>query len=241
MHGFPVVLKRSFGSGGNGVYICHNEAEAAKVMARWHRKQKLSDQVSLWREEFRGRQMERSWLPSDQSLTVSQFIAGECATLLAAVVDGRMLAALTAVKVQAFPDENGPSSVLRFVRVEAMRRTAETMLGHWRLTGLIGFDFILDAAGQAWLLECNPRPTPISHLGGRVGENLCAALHAGLTGTALPPAARENGLQVAQFPSELWRDPKSPYLATAFHDVPVNDPDLLNVLEHAKPPRRAVF
>ncbi|HEV2693163.1 MAG TPA: hypothetical protein VG347_09740 [Verrucomicrobiae bacterium] len=238
VHGFPVVLKRSYDNSGNGVFICHDEAQAVAMLARLHRKQRLKDEVSLWREEFRGRRMERCWLPSDQSITVNQHIVGECATLLAACLDGQMLAALSAVKVEAFPDDKGPSSVVRFVRVEEMRRTAEGMLRHWRLTGLIGFDFILDAAGQAWLLECNPRSTPIAHLGGRAGENLCAALHAGLTETPVPPPALENGWLVAHFPAELWRDPHSPHLASAFHDVPVDDPNLWAALKQAVPSRR---
>ena len=239
-HGFPVVLKRSFDSGGNGVFICPDEAKATAVMAQWQRKQKLGDRVWLWREEFRGRMMTRHWLPADQTVTVSRFVAGECATLLAAAVDGRMLAALTAVKVKSYPDEQGPSSVLRFVRVEEMRRAAETMLQHWRLTGLIGFDFILDAAGQAWLIECNPRATPIAHLGGRAGEDLCAALHAGLTGISAPAADPESGLLVAHFPAESWRDPQSPYLVSAYHDVPADDPGLLEALKRGEPPRRPV-
>src|SRR5450756_2433144 len=152
--GFPVVLKRSFDSGGNGVAICQNEKEAAAALARFKQEKKLGDRLALWREEFRGRKMEQGWLRADESLTVSQFIKGECATLLAAALGGRMLAALSAVKLEAFPDGNGPSSVVRFVRIEEMRHSAEAMLRYWGLTGFIGFDFILDAAGQAWLLEC---------------------------------------------------------------------------------------
>ena len=240
-HGFPVVLKRSFDSGGNGVFICHSEAEVVTVMAWLQRKQTLRERLSLWREEFRGRKMERHWLPTDQSLTVSQFIPGQCAMVLAAAMGGRMLAALTAVKVQSFPDGNGPSSVVRFVRVEEMRRAAETLLRHWGLTGLIGFDFMLDAAGQAWLIECNPRPTPISHLGARAGEDLCAALRAGLAGSPMPPAAPENDLVVAHYPAESWRDPQSPYLTSAFHDVPVDDPGLVAAFKQAEPPKRRFY
>ena len=203
---------------------------------RWENK--LKARVSFWREKFRGRMMERRWLPSDPSITVSQFIAGQCANSLTAAFGGRMLAALTAVKEQSFPDEKGPSSVVRFVHNEEMRRASERMVNHWRLTGLIGFDFMLDAAGQAWLIECNPRPTQIAHLGARVGEDICLALHRGLAGgrELLRPAAPME-LTVAHFPKETWRDPNSPYFASAFHDVPWDDPDLLDCLKQARPPR----
>jgi hypothetical protein len=234
-HGFPVVLKRSFDGGGHGVLICHDQAKAPAAMDWLHQDHKVGARLSNWREKFRGRQMESRWLPADQRHTVNQHIAGQCATLLAAAMDGRMLAALTAVMLKAYPDEKGPSSVQRFVRIEEMRRAAETMLRHWRLTGLVGFDFMLDAAGHAWLIECNPRPTQLAHLGGRAGEDLCAALYAGLTGSSAPPSSPENGFLVAHFPKELWRDPQSPYLTSAFHDVPADDPDLLNALNRAIP------
>jgi hypothetical protein len=46
-------------------------------------------------------------------------------------------------------------------------------------------------------------------------------------------------LLVAHFPQELQRDPNSRHLAEAFHDVPVDDPDLLQKLSHPlKVPQR---
>ena len=151
-----------------------------------------------------------------------------------------MLAALTAEVEQTYLDANGPASVVRLVRNEEMRRASETLLKHWGLTGLIGFDFMLDAAGQAWLIECNPRPTPLGHLGAHVGEDLCAALHHGLI-SAPPPQKNEapKELLVAHFPQETWRDPNSAYFTRAYHDVPVDDPGLLDCLKKHPSPTRA--
>jgi hypothetical protein len=235
-HGFPIVLKRSFDNGGNGVFVCKNETEVAMALDFLHREKKLNARLNLWRERLRGRVMERRWLPSDRSITVSQFIAGKCAMSLAAAAEGQMLAALTAEAEETYPDAKGPSTVVRFVCNEEMRRASEVLLNHWRLTGLIGFDFMLDAAGQAWLIECNPRPTPIAHLGGRVGEDLLLALHRWLVSGQQPPRnTAPPTLMVAHFPQETWRDPNSPYLASAFHDIPSDDPDLLNCLKQIQP------
>jgi hypothetical protein len=185
--------------------------------------------------------MESRWLPGDRTITVNQFITGRCATSLAATVKGQMLGVLTAEVEQTYLDANGPASIIRLVHNEEMRRATEMMLRNWGLTGLIGFDFMLDAAGRAWMIECNPRPTPLGHLGTHVGEDLCAALRCGLTGTTLP---LKNGpppeLLVAHFPQEMWRDPNSEYIARTYHDVPIDDPGLLERLKNHRAPKRDV-
>lgn len=239
-HQFPVVLKRSFDCGGNGVFVCRNENEICGALKALRWTESFGGRLRLWRERFRGRMMDKSWLPADETITVSQFITGTCAMSAAATVDGEMLGALTAIKEQSHPDEKGPSSVVRFVDHEEMRAMSEKLLQHWKLTGLVGFDFMIDAANHAWLIECNPRPTPIVHLGARAGEDLCLALHRKLISATPPPRAKIcNGLVVAHFPQESWRDANSEYLKSAFHDVPWDDPALLQSLKEAVPPSRA--
>ena len=141
-----------------------------------------------------------------------------------------MLAGLTALKEKTYPDAKSPSSVVRLERYPEMRLAAEKLAGAWELSGFIGFDFILDPQGNSWLIECNPRPTSIAHLGGRVGEDICLALHHQLAG--LPPLAmqQKGTLFVAHYPHETMRDPASPYLTAAIHDVPWDDPGLLRRL-----------
>jgi len=237
-HGFPVVLKHSFSSAGQGVFICQDEAEVEKTLGELKLQRALAFRFMLWREKVRGRVMDEHWLPADESLIATQYIAGRSAMSLAAAVEGRMLGVLTAEAIMTHPGSTGPSSVVRFIHHEEMRHATGQLLKHWGLTGLIGFDFILDAAGQAWLLECNPRPTPIAHLGARVGEDLCAALHAGLAGLPVkPPASASRDLVVAHFPKEMWRDSRSPYLAPEFHDVPLDDPELMRS-QQSEPPHK---
>jgi hypothetical protein len=195
-----------------------------------------------WRDWLRGKKLGRRWLPVDNSFTVSQFINGCAAMSQTAAFEGRALAILTAHKVEAYPDNNtAPSSVVRFAQNEEMGRMTETMIAHWKLTGLIGFDFIVDEQGQPWLLECNARPTSIAHLGPRVGIDLCQALYQQLTSQT--PARSAQSLEemvIAHFPQEGWRDSNSPYLSSVFHDMPSDDPGLLRSLQEDLPPKRRV-
>jgi hypothetical protein len=141
-----------------------------------------------------------------------------------------MLAAMMAIKEKCFPTALGPSSVVRFIHNAEMRQATEKLVAAWGLTGFISFEFILDSRGDAWLIECNPRPTPISHLGARVGEDICAALYCRLVRQPQPPLKPGAELIVAHYPQERLRDPASPYLTKPFHDVPTDDPELLRRL-----------
>ena len=229
-NGFPFLLKQSFGWAGCGVAVCRNESEAAAVWRNWHRRPAWKRRFYAWRNSIRGRELGSRWLPADKVIVASQFIAGKPAMCLATILEGEVLGALTAFKVKSFPNEQGPSSVVQFVHNEEMRRAAGKLAGAWGLAGFIGFDFIVDARGDAWLIECNPRPTPIAHLGERAGEDICLALHRQLAG--LPPLSmqQKETLIVAHFPHEALRDPASPYLTAAIYDVPRDDPGLLRRL-----------
>ncbi|HLP78006.1 MAG TPA: ATP-grasp domain-containing protein, partial [Candidatus Paceibacterota bacterium] len=177
-----------------------------------------------------GHALSRKWLQVDGCITANQFIPGTPAMCLVVAVNGTVLAALTAVKERSFPEQTGPSSVVRFVPNAEMRRTAAELTSAWKLTGFIGYDFILDSDGAAWLIECNPRPTPIAHLGALAGEDLCAALFNHLTSRPPVPVAIRSGLVVAHFPQEMARDAASPFLTDGYHDVPEDDPELMHLM-----------
>jgi hypothetical protein len=228
--GFPFLLKQSFGWAGGGVAICRNESEATTIWKNWHRRPVWKRRFYAWRNCVRGRELSASWLPVDRLILASQFIFGKPAMCLLTAFEGRALAGLTASKEKSYPDDKGPSSVVRLLRHPEMRLAAETLTGVWGLSGFIGFDFILDSRGDAWLIECNPRPTPISHLGGRVGEDICMALHRQLAGLPSLPMQQKGTLVIAHFPYEALRDPASSYLTSAIHDVPWDDSGLLRRL-----------
>lgn len=233
-HGFPVVLKTPFDSGGHGVVVCRSREEVDSSLELLTMYDSLKWRLSRWRDELQGRALASRWLPVSGRMTVSRFIEGNCGTSVVAAMEGKALSVMTAVRegTQKSAESN---SVVRFKDQVEMRETSVAMTQHWGLTGLIGFDFMIDQEGHAWMIECNPRATPIAHLGNRVGEDVCNALFCALT--SLPPRKREGPLPdlvVALYPQEIWRDPGSRYLRDSFHDVPLHDEELLKFIRQSR-------
>jgi hypothetical protein len=121
-----------------------------------------------------------------------------------------------------------------------MELAARAVARRFGLSGLHGLDFIRDRRGEVFLLEINPRATQTSYLAFGSGRDPLSGLVEAASGT--PCRARVpctvNPL-IALFPQELSRNPASPYLKTAFHDIPWDDPDLLRAWLAVTPPRPA--
>jgi hypothetical protein len=81
---------------------------------------------------------------------------------------------------------------------------------------------------NAYLIEINPRLTQVMHLTLGLGRDIPAALYSVLSGQPISPAPKvteEN--TIALFPQEWIRDPASPFLQSAYHDVPWDKPELI--------------
>jgi hypothetical protein len=140
---------------------------------------------------------------------------------------GQVLSGLSGIKRETHPFPTSPSSVVEFIDHEEMRNAAQTLVAALGFSGFASLDFQLDADGKAHLIEFNPRPTPICHLGEVLGRDLCKCLADALRGQAVPDVEAMNlPRTVALFPQEWARDAESPYLASAYHDVPWDDPEL---------------
>jgi hypothetical protein len=124
----------------------------------------------------------------------------------------------------------GPASLVEVIDLPEMTDVTNRLVNHLNLSGFIGFDFVLDSEDHAWLIEMNPRVTPLSYLG-HSGTDLAAALNAKLTGTnpATQPAAREETL-IALFPQELQRSYPGGFASAGYDDVPWEDPALVLAL-----------
>jgi len=90
-----------------------------------------------------------------------------------------------------------------------------------------------DANGDVHLLELNRRAVPTSHLA--LTDDLAAALLAAAGGPARRRAPLTAKDQIALFPREWLRAPASPWLKTAFHDVPWDDPAVVRACAQAAP------
>jgi len=232
--GLPAVLKADGSWGGDGVVIVRTRAEARDAWLRLSRTP--SRARSLYRAIDR-RDLHRvaeAMRPPRTRLGIQAYVEGVPATSTFAARKGKVLAALHFDVVVA-PDSHGPASVVRRIEDPRMDLAVARIAQRYELSGLHGLDFMRDARGNPHLIEINPRATPTSHLALGERGDLPAALSASFFSSRLKPRPTSVGTEtstseIALFPQEWLRDPKSAHLSSAYHDVPWDDPALLHAL-----------
>ena len=149
-----------------------------------------------------------------------------------------------AVEVLQTSGPLGVATVVRVVDGDAMVAEARSICRKFDLSGLHGFDFVIDQdSGIAKLIEINARATQTGHFPLGPGRDLAAAFFTvfsgGRDGVGRPSMKPGD---IALFPQEWLRDPQSSYLTSAFHDVPAADPELARFYgyEHLGPRAVAV-
>jgi hypothetical protein len=228
--GWPVVVKKSTGWGGGGVAFCDNKLQVETTYRKYSEAARWKGRVKLRIIQLRGWSLGTAWHPADRSVTINEAIRGEPAMIAVAAINGKVLSHVTAIKVECSPQLRGPSSVVRFIQHSGISQAVEKLVGQWGATGLLGFDYMLAANGEASLIECNPRPISLTHIGCLSGCDPVLALHHHLTGLEIPAPSAPHHAVVVHFPNEWRRDPQSHYLVNAWHDVPWDDPGLLEKL-----------
>lgn len=237
--GFPVVLKADGTSGGDGVRVARTQQEAERafralqappLLARAAKRALINrDKTLVWPSILRRR----------SAVSAQTFIEGHEATSMVACWKGTVLAGLH-FEVINKRYAAGPATVMRLVNNSEMAVAVQTMVRRLNLSGLHGFDFMLEAhTGAAYLIEINPRTTQVGHLAFGPGRDLAAALAAVLTGTTVQPRQKLANETVALFPGEWIRDPASEFVRSGYHDVPWGEPELLAAcIRHAQKERR---
>ena len=173
-------------------------------------------------------------LPLRRTISLQQYIPGRPSNRAVICWKGKVLAGISVEAVEV-RHEHGPASVVRLIDHSEMAIVAEHMVKRLNLSGFVGFDFVLDSSNQAWLIEMNPRVTPICHFSLADGTNLAGSLYTQMTGLRPPSRlAPINRDLIALFPNEIIRSPSSEYLQSCQHDVPWNEPELVrSVLNQA--------
>lgn len=226
----PAVLKIDGSWGGAGVALVDAAPQAVRAFRR------LTAPPSLVRTT------KRLLLNHDPNLlppflaqrraqaSIQDYVDGRPANAAVACLAGEVLAAVY-VEVVRSNGAMGPSTVVRVVDHPEMAQAVTRMVRALGLSGLCGFDFILQAeTGAAYLIELNPRATPTCHLRPADGRDLLSALYAAQTGGRAPPPKPAAAADlVALFPQELMRDPASEFLHTGRHDVPWQSPLLVKL------------
>ncbi len=136
----------------------------------------------------------RSWLQRQRpTMSVQSYIDGWPANIGVACWGGEMLAA-TCAEAVATESATGPSTVARVIRNSEMVETARTIVQALGLSGLIGFDFMIEAAtGHAYLIEMNPRVTPVCAIRLGPGRDLAEALTARIAGRPIRERSSRTG------------------------------------------------
>src|ERR1700722_158505 len=227
-NGFPAVLKANGTSGGVGVRVVRTVDEAERAFGllqappRFLRAAKhalLDDDLTLISPTLRREKF---------VVNAQAFVDGREATSAVACWNGKVLAELH-FEVIKKTSSTGHATVVRSIENPEMAAAAEKIVRRLHLSGVHGFDFMLEEqTGHAYLIEINPRATQVGHLALGAGRDIPAALYAAVSGEAVQPAKKVTEKEtIALFPQEWIRDSESPLLQSAYHDVPWEEPDLV--------------
>jgi hypothetical protein len=228
---YPIVLKADQSQGGLCVRIANSDTD---VRAAVWELQTPSTWQGIYRRFFgailRSKVVGSLKLRLLRTISLQQYIVGRPSNRAVICWKGKVLAGISveAVEVQ---HECGPASVVRLINHPEMASFAEHMVKCLDLSGFVGFDFVLDSSNQAWIIEMNPRVTPICHFSLADGTDLTGSLYRQMTG--LQPLPRIVPIKrdlVALFPYGFLRSAPSEYHQSSHHDVPWNEPKLVRSL-----------
>jgi hypothetical protein len=237
--GLPAVLKADRTSGGDGVRIVRTWEEAERAFR------------GLQAPPHLARAVKRALVDRDTTLilpvlrrtrsvvNLQAFLVGRDATSLIASRKGTVLAGLY-FEVVAKQDSTGPATVLRLIENAEMILAAQKMAHRLNLSGLHGFDFVLEEqTGKAHLIEINPRATQVGHLALGPGRDLPAALYAMATGETVHEAQRvTDNDTITLFPQEWIRNPAIGLHHSGYHDIPWEEPELVRACLRSRQKRR---
>jgi len=236
----PWVLKVDGTSGGRGVKIAHTLKEAEQLFLETTRqfeaarviKRLIVNRDSFWLRPW--------WNRMKPTITVQSHISGRPANCAVVCWDGKVLAGI-GVEVVSAQELTGPATVVHVVDKPEMLLSAERIARRLGLFGFFGLDFMIEeGSGAAYLIEMNPRCTPLCHLQLGKGRDMIGALMAQLSCQPFretPPVTQND--RIAYFP-QAWHC-KSEFLQSSFQDVPQGEPDLVQELLHPWPDRSFLF
>ncbi len=228
-HALPCVLKADGTWGGSGVKIAHSVEQAKQCfleVADFFGAERAIKQLIVYRDSFWLRPW---WKRLKPAVIVQSYIDGRPANCAVVCWKGKILAGI-GVEVVSTEGSTGPATVVRVVDNPEMMRSAKRIAHKLNLSGFFGLDFIIEKeSGATFLIEMNPRCTPVCHLQLGRGRDMIGALCAQLSGQPFreAPSMTQNDM-IAYFP-QAWQC-KSKFLKSSFLDVPLEEPALVSEL-----------
>jgi ATP-grasp domain-containing protein len=239
-HGLPWVLKGDGTFGGRGVRIVHSRTQAEKCFSEittLFRATRAIKRTIVNRDPF----WLRPWWNNYRPAVIAQaHVEGRPANCAFVCWKGKVLACI-GVEVVSSEGSTGPAVVVRVVDNPEMKLAAERIARRLGLSGFFGLDFMIEeGSGRTYLIEMNPRCTPLSHLQLGTGRDLVRALSAQLSHQPLPetPPVTQNDI-IVYFP-QAWIV-KSEYLQSGYLDIPQEEPDLVTDLLQPWPERSLLY
>ena len=237
---FAWVMKVDGTSGGRGVKFAQTPQDAERFLIearRLYGTSRIIKRLIVNRDSF----LLRPWWNRSKPAVIAQaYISGRPANCAVVCWEGRVLAGISVHAVSA-EGAAGQAIVVRVVDSPDMMQAAERIASRLGLSGFFGLDFVIEeGTGNAYLIEMNPRSTPLCHLRLGKGRDMIGALCAQLSGEPLRDLApdTENDL-IAYFP-QAWTS-RSEYLQSSFQDIPRDEPELTEELLHPWPNRSVVY
>jgi formate-dependent phosphoribosylglycinamide formyltransferase (GAR transformylase) len=226
--GFPFVLKANGTSGGIGVKVVDTADEAAYAFRALQSAPMFARAI---KHALVDRDLTLLWPSLSRQLhvvNVQEFVHGHEATSAIACWKGEVLASLNFEVIEKARSK-GHATVVRRIDHPEMSLAAKKIARRLELSGLHGLDFMIETGtSNAHLIEINPRTTQVGHLVLGPKQNLAAALYGAIAGKEaeqVPPVTAND--TIALFPQEWKRNSASPYLLSAYHDVPWSEHQLL--------------
>jgi hypothetical protein len=225
--GFPIVIKKDSGYGGSGVFICENRNEMLLNL-------KLIENVKLLDvvKSYLKRLFFVSVVNNEGGMSIQQFIKGTSGLTPFCAEGGTVYGYNQMLRLRTYPGKTGPASVSEGYYDEEIEKSVRKIASELSFTGFASFEFIVEEKSKkAFAVEFNARPTPSCHMDSTaVVNDLCECFYNGLNRRPIEKKAFRS-YTIAMYPGEKRRDPNSPFLNSAFHDVPLQDPNLLAAIE----------
>jgi len=228
---FPWVLKNDGSCAGSGVKIVGSLAEARRACRSLAAQPTLASALKSMIANRNATPM-RTWLKRDRpGITAQGFVSGTPANCAVMCWKGEVLAAFS-VSVSITQHPTGAASFVRLIDNPDMLGASQRLVRRLGMSGFCGLDFVIDdQTGEAYFIELNPRTTQLCHLPLGPGRDLAAAFCSRLMGVSAGGSPRIGiGDSIAIFPNAWLQGIGSAVISSDLHDVPWEEPELVNEL-----------
>lgn len=228
---FPILVKTDGSFGGRGVRLVKDQRGLLAAIIELHLPYSWPGPLKrlLGRHFFNLFFRWSSEWP--RKISIQQYIDGRPCNRAVVCWKGKVLAGITA-DVLATSYLFGPATVVKIIDHPNITSAVEAIVAKLKLSGFVGFDFMLDSKNNAWFLEMNLRATPTSHICAQ-GQDLAASFFSQIAGTT-PKASNRviHGNVVRLFPVEVTEPEK--VKVSMFDDAPDDEADYVDACRSKK-------